>query len=286
MKITTALIDKLLQLRNGESLPASTLRGEWVDELIYDGVLISHSHGSRCTIIAPSPQHLEQALKHIDERLGNLEQMRTLMTKEISRADQASNSGNSKLVTIRSCPGFLINSYEQISCQLNGHEFTVHPQDGCFLFVANWQQFLIPEDVVVVGIENMENFRLIRQQKYLFSSSLPGKRLLFVSRYPQSTDLRLWLQTIPNEYIHFGDFDLAGIHIFLTEFYKYLGEKSKYLIPYDIEERLQHGSSERYNAQYQKFKNLTTESSSLQKLVDLINFYHRCYDQEGYIETK
>ena len=132
MKITTALIDKLLQLRNGESLPASTLRGEWVDELIYDGVLISHSHGSRCTIIAPSPQHLEQALKHIDERLGNLEQMRTLMTKEISRADQASNSGNSKLVTIRSCPGFLINSYEQISCQLNGHEFTVHPQDGCF----------------------------------------------------------------------------------------------------------------------------------------------------------
>ena len=34
MKITTALIDKLIRLRNGESLPASQLRGEWVDEML------------------------------------------------------------------------------------------------------------------------------------------------------------------------------------------------------------------------------------------------------------
>ena len=37
MKITTALIDKLIRLAGGESLPASQLRGEWVDELLREG---------------------------------------------------------------------------------------------------------------------------------------------------------------------------------------------------------------------------------------------------------
>ena len=129
----------------------------------------------------------------------------------------------------------------------------------------------------------MENFRLIRQQRALFEGTIGPARLLFVSRYPQSSDLRSWLQTIPNRYVHFGDFDLAGIRIFLSEFHAYLGERSSFFIPSDIEQRLPNGSSERYNAQYLKFKNIKTNIPYLQHLIDTINNYHRCYDQEGYI---
>ncbi|MCR5314631.1 MAG: hypothetical protein K6E52_01880, partial [Bacteroidaceae bacterium] len=82
---------------------------------------------------------------------------------------------------------------------------------------------------------------------------------------------------------HFGDFDLAGISIFLTEFHAYLGERSSFFIPSDIEQRLPNGSLERYNAQYPKFKNIRTNIPYLQHLIDTINNYHRCYDQEGYI---
>ena len=32
MKMTVALLDKLIRLRQGESLPASQLQGEWVNE--------------------------------------------------------------------------------------------------------------------------------------------------------------------------------------------------------------------------------------------------------------
>ena len=131
----------------------------------------------------------------------------------------------------------------------------------------------------------MENFRMIRQQRALFERTIGPGRLLFVSRYPQSSDLRSWLQAIPNEYIHFGDFDLAGIHIFLTEFHAYLGERSSFFIPSDIEQKLANGSLERYNAQYLKFKYLTTDIPLLQHLIDTINTYHRCYDQEGYINV-
>ena len=284
MKITASLIDKLIRLRNGERIPASQLRGEWVSELESDGVIVSTSHGSRRVLFVPQPEAFLQALSAFDERLSDLDLMRdTLQIGETSRSVQASATGNSKLVAVRSCPGFPINTYEPIACFLNGREMIVNPQEGSFMFISDWQSFTIPQDVVVVGIENMENFRKIHQQRALFDQTIGSARLLFVSRYPQSSDLRSWLQTIPNRYVHFGDFDLAGISIFLTEFHAYLGERSSFFIPSDIEQRLPNGSLERYNAQYPKFKNIRTNIPYLQHLIDTINNYHRCYDQEGYI---
>ena len=89
-----------------------------------------------------------------------------------SRASMAAETGNSKLVTVRSCPGFPVNSYAPITCLLRGEEFVVNPPEGSFVFIDDWQQFAIPKDVVVVGIENMENFRMIRRQRKLFASVL------------------------------------------------------------------------------------------------------------------
>lgn len=285
MKITASLIDKLLRLRNGESIPASLLRGEWVEELERDGVIVSTSRGSRRTIFAPQPEAFLHALSAFDERLADLDLMRdTLQTNEMPRSVQASATGNSKLLIVRSCPGFPVNSYEPIECWLNGEPFTVNPKEGSFLFVADWNTFMIPQNVIVVGIENMENFRKIRQQRKLFETELGRHQFLFVSRYPQSTDLRSWLIRLCNRYVHFGDFDLAGINIFLTEFYRFLGDRSTYLIPSDIGLRLANGSTTRYNEQYEKFHNICCDNRKIQLLIDLINKYHKGYDQEGYIE--
>ena len=154
------------------------------------------------------------------------------------------------------------------------------------MFIADWRQFTVPDDVVVVGIENMENFRLIRLQRLLFESVLGDVPLLFVSRYPQSVDLRSWLQDIPNRYVHFGDFDLAGVNIYLTEFKRYLEDRASLFVPPDIEERLRNGTQKRYDDQYQRFRDLRSEDSEVQALIDLINKYHRGYDQEGYIKSR
>ena len=285
MKITLTLIDKLLRLCDGETLPASQLRGEWVDEMLRDGILISTSHGSRRTIFAPDSDAFSKTLTVIDERFTNLQLLReTMLSEDASRSEQAYVTGNSKLVNVRSCPGFPVNSCEQIICKLHGRDFMLDPPEGSFVFISDWQSFSIPEDVLVVGIENMENFRMVRQQRELFEQVLGSCRFIFVSRYPQSTDLRSWLQTIPNCYVHFGDFDLSGIHIFLTEFRQYLGERATFFIPNDIEAHLKYGSIERYNDQYQCFHTLRSDIPQIQSLIDLINKHHRCYDQEGYIK--
>lgn len=288
MKVTKGLIDKLIALRDGESLPSSGLKGEWVEDLIRDGILVSSSRGSKRSLKAVDGESFTKAIARVDERFADLESFRDMLmggnsSGEALRASQASDSGNSKMKMRRSFPGFLVNSYEAIGAHLNGRSCVILPEEGSSMFVSDWERFVIPSDVIVVGIENPENFRFIRQQRQLFESCLPGKRLLFVSRYPQSSDLRNWLMGIGNPYVHFGDFDLAGIKIFLSEFHKYLPERSSFLIPLDIEERLKNGSTERFQGNYYENRNLSSDIPELQALIGLIMKFHKAYDQEGYI---
>lgn len=286
MRITSALIAKLQSLRAGNSLPISAMRGEWVDRLLREGALVTTSHGSRSVIRAANPSMLEHALASVDERLANLDDMAAALTDgDTSRADLAAVSGNSKLLAVRSCPGFMVNAYEPIQCTLSGEPYTLCPPEGACLFISDWRQFIPPANAIIVGIENMENFLQIRRQRALFEREI-GDRvpLLFVARYPQSTDLRQWLEQLPNRYVHFGDFDLAGVAIFLREFHRYLPARAKYLIPADIDERLAHGSRERYQQQYERFHTLTAAGDALlADLIATIHRYARAYDQEGYI---
>ena len=282
MKISKTLTNTLQQLIDGESVAASSLRKDFAETLLLEGLLTVQTHGSRRTFRAIDTIALKNFIQI------HYEELRTLGDNDLksytTRSEQAAETGNSKLVMVRSCPGFPVNSYEPITCSLSGNKFVINPPESSFVFIDNWQQFAIPERVIVVGIENMENFRMIRHQRKLFESVLGDVPLLFVSRYPQSKDLRNWLMGIPNKYVHFGDFDLAGIHIFLTEFYKYLGNRSEFLVPSDIEQRLAKGSPVRYNKQHGKYCALRTDIQYLQLLIDLINKYHRGYDQEGYID--
>lgn len=272
-----AISSSIKSLIAGNSVADSQISRRMLDELLANGLLIVITHGSRKSYQARDIEALKRFLIDKDETYRMIE-----VKDPESRASMAAETGNSKLVMVRSCPGFPVNSYDPIECLLNGDPFVVTPQEGSFLFVSNWKSFVVPEDVIVVGIENMENFRNIRQQRNLFETVLGMHRFIFVSRYPQSTDLRLWLQGIPNNYVHFGDFDFAGIQIYSSEIQKYLGERSSFFIPHDIEYRLKNGSRERYDSQY-KYSSINSSDTSLQSLIDLINKYHRCYDQEGYI---
>lgn len=77
---------------------------------------------------------------------------------------------------------------------------------------------------------------------------------------------------------------MAGIHIYQTEIFKYLGNRSSFFIPNDIEARIMKGNKDLYNKQYAKFVNMEICDERLGPLVNLIHQYHRVYEQEGYIE--
>ena len=263
----------------GDKIASSRIPKAMFETLLSEGLITVNVHGSRKSVRALVASRLKQFLIDNDEKFKILD-----VAGKNSRAGLASSTGNSKLVAVRSCPGFPVNSYEPIGCKLNGEAFVVYPADGSFTFICDWQSFSVPEDVIVVGIENVENFRQVKRQKYLFEECLGGNKLLFVSRYPQSTDLREWLKSIPNRYVHFGDFDLAGIKIFHTEYERHLGERASFLIPSDIEERIKNGSSKRYDDQLSHSRNISSKDPGVQALIDIINKYRKGYDQEGYID--
>lgn len=263
----------------GDKIASSRIPKAMLETLLSEGLIAVSVHGSRKSVRALDAGRLKQFLIDNDEKFRILD-----VEGKTSRAEQASSTGNSKLVSVRSCPGFPVNTYEPIECELNGETFVIHPANGSFTFICGWQSFSVPEDVIVVGIENMENFRLVQRQKYLFEECLGGNKLLFVSRYPQSTDLREWLKSIPNRYVHFGDFDLAGIKIFQTEFERHVGERASFMIPSDIEDRIKNGSSKRYDDQFSHSGNISSKDPGVQALIDIINKYRKGYDQEGYID--
>ncbi len=278
-----AISASIQALMAGEQVAGSKLNGNLLSELMAEGLLLVIARGSRKSYRARDIEALKRYLIDKDESFRMLE-----ANAADSRASMAAETGNSKLVSVRSCPGFPINSYEPIECSLHGKPFMVNPQEGSFLFVTDWETFVIPEELIVMGIENMENFRMIRKQRSFFEDYLKvhgmSGKILFVSRYPQSLDLRKWLTSIPNHYIHFGDYDLAGINIFLSEFQQYIGkDRSSFLIPDDIELRLKSGSKSRYDEQYNRFKDMKSDSQEIQHLIELIHQERKGYDQEGYI---
>lgn len=298
---------QILAMLNGDEVASSKLSHRMATLLQEEGFLFSKTNGSRCKY------RIDGALREgcrmfLVQQFGlkcSLEEFVELSSHSFSssisssfgrssssdlsttRAQMVGAMGDSKYHHIRTFRGFLVNSYSPIEASLNGQAFLVHPMEGSMTFINAPESFKIPKDVLIVGMENAENFMQIRKQKYLFDSLYPNKRILFVSRYPQNalSDLRGWLLRLPNHYIHFGDFDLAGIHIYLSEYYAYLGDRASFLIPGDIEERLREGNAGLYDQQYEKFKDMMVSDARVQPLVDMIHCYCRGYEQEGYIKV-
>lgn len=281
---------QILAMLDGQEVASSRLSRSMAGLLQQEGLLHSRVNGSRCKYRIDAVWR-DACRAFLSQQFGlrcSLEDYVGLSSHPMeSRAQAVSLVGDSKYRHVSTFHGFLVNSYTPVEATLNGHPFVVHPVEGSMTFISSPERFTIPIDVTVVGVENAENFMHIRQQSRLFHSLLPGKPLLFVSRYPQHAlaDLRSWLQRIPNPYVHFGDFDLAGIHIFLTEFYASLGNRASFLIPKDVEERLSNGNARLYDQQYSRFRDMKVTDARLQPLVDMIHRYGRGYEQEGYIEA-
>jgi len=283
------LIGAFLALRQGETVPFSRFPAAWVEEMLLEGGVTSIVRGSRKSLKVISRAAFDVYLRSKNLQPDRLEETAAVLSGGSLRSEQVQLLGDSKATAVRSCPGFPVNVIGPLSVRLGTRKILLCPCPGSFLYISDFQAFRIPSDAIVVGVENMENFRLPELQTAVWEEiqeqygegGVPP--LLLVSRYPQSRDLATWLQGIPNKYVHFGDFDLAGVNIYLTEFYARLGERAAFFVPGDIEERLSHGSRERYDTQFERFGKMEVPDLRLQPLVGLIHRHHRGYDQEGYI---
>ncbi len=277
-RFSVSIAEKINRMLNGEALASSALP-QWIaDELRQEGLLSVASQGSRKSYRVIDA---DACVRYIMSRYtggAELDQWINLAEQpEIDRSMLVRAVGNSKAIHLRTFRGFLVNCCEPIEAMMGERRFVLSPIEGIAVFIQHPSEFRIPTDVVIVGVENGESFSKIRRYRNLFNAD----KVLFASRYPQSADLRNWLMEISNPYIHFGDFDLAGIRIYLSEIYNYLGTRASFYIPDDIEERLRSGNSELYDRQYARYKDMRVTDPRLLPLVEMIHSYRKVYEQEG-----
>jgi hypothetical protein len=278
--LKVGLAEKLLRLLEGEKIPSSQMKYLEVKELLAENILTEIRQGRMKSVYQlRNPQRF---YTYLSTRFGIHDlyvYVDALKKEEITKSELALASSDSKARTVRSFKGFLINSYEPISATLNKEPVVIHPAPGTFRFIYDFEAFTIDKDITIVGIENAENFRHIEKQQYLFEQIKP----LFVSRYPQSQykDLIRWLQTIDNPYLHFGDFDLAGIRIFLFEYFQRLGNRATFFIPPDIESLIErYGNPRRYDNQMPHFDAKGIVDEKLLELIRIIHLHKKGVDQE------
>ena len=274
MKLTLKIANLLERLIEGEAIPYSTAKSKLIDVLVAEHILFKKGkHRKTLELVNEKALHLYLAnqlqIQNLQDYISALE------NKHSTRAEFVKVTTDSKHSKERAFKGFLVNSYNEIQAELNDEKIIIHPNLGSFTFK-------IPKEITVVGVENAKNFRQIQEQNYLFKNITP----LFISRYPQNQnkDFIKWMTSIPNKYLHFGDFDLAGIGIYLNEYKRHLSEKAGFFIPPNIKDDIRkNGNRKRFNIQKQNFKIEEIQEPDLLDLIAIINTEKKGLDQEYFI---
>lgn len=277
--IPLSVSEKLLRLAGGEQLPASAFKHSIVEALIDDGIILERISGrTKKTLYIADADGLHTWL-YSRHGINNLaDYIRVLKDDSSKRADLIQVSNDSKTQNRRSYKGFLVNSYLPIQTMLNGNLHFIDLPAGAFEFIYDLEHFVPAADVTIVGIENMESFRHIDKLVHLFHGIKP----LFVCRYPQqqAKDLITWLTAIPNDYLHFGDYDLAGINIYMNEYKKHLLARASFFIPGNIGELIaRYGNPKLYDKQ--KLAAAAITEQNIAALIDLIHLHKKGLEQEA-----
>jgi hypothetical protein len=284
-KITLSFARLLKSVMEGEVNAASFSSNKKLLELfLEDAVLDFRLIGNQQKkILCPDTHNLAKYLQNkfgiqaLDEYIDYLEK------DDVQRSDAARVVGDTKFRKTSVFAGFLVNCYEELNCILHSEPFAVKPATGAFTFISGYKYFQIPDDVTVVVVEGHENFREIARQQYLFESMKP----LFVWRYQNSNAIADWLKLIPNQYIHFGDYDPKGIHIYLSEFKSKLGDaRGRFFVPPNIEATLvEHGEKDLYEKQKNFIPIIENATDpEVVSLIKMIVMYKKALEQEIFIK--
>jgi hypothetical protein len=270
----------------GEPVNYGSFRGvnrKLLMQFVNDGALDYITIGSQQKKVrCADGQNLRSYLHHKFE-IPSLDNYISFYEKEeTTRGEAVKATSDSKFRKIKVLEGFLVNSFEKIDAHLNGRRLRLVPEQGTFTFIHDFQNFVIPEDVTVVGVEGHENFKTIASQRHLFA----GLKALFLWRYQNSTSIARWLNLIPNPYLHFGDVDPKGLHIYISEFRNKIGaNRCKFLIPEDLDALMfTSGKSELYNDQIERLKEFDFDSvPEIAEALRIIRKYRKGLAQEALI---
>ena len=188
----------------------------------------------------------------------------------LSRDEIAANYSDTKRIESKSFNGLMVSILSKLEVKYNGKKRHFYPMEGTGLFIHYTSKLELDDDIIIVGVENPQVVWYINKYRHLFSEN---KSYLFLSLSEYKTSYQYkWLESFQGEYIHFGDFDLAGISIYLNTIVPKLKncKSHSFLIPDDIYTIIK---KKNYKKDYSnQIKYLNIESQDESKLQELISF--------------
>lgn len=186
------------------------------------------------------------------------------------------NNFSTKAKVSKSQKGLYISSLEKIDIKLDDEVVTITPQNGMGYFFFHTQKIDLFEDTVIVGVENYQVVWFAKKYQKFFQD----KKVLFVVT---ESYFFQWIEDKENEYIHFGDYDLAGINIYLNTVVPRLKKAKKHsmFIPKNIESLMKKSKNSELYKDQQQYKNLHTSDENINALIKIIHKYKSGLEQEG-----
>jgi len=268
----------LLRLQNGELLNASEIASkDLLKQYCEDRVIqIKPAGGRRVSYFCLEPILLQNYLRAQNDILS-LENYVMEFETELSDGESSLFASRStKTFRGKSLQGFFIRAF---NTEIVVSGITLQPvPHGIELFIHQPEKLQISHTALIVGIENPECFLKFEKLSHLF----PQRELIIIMRYLSNSPNK-WLQTIMNNYLHFGDFDPAGLHIYIREYRNQLPTiRCSFFIPPNIEELInQFGVPSLYDQQIHLLKNIDFKLyPEVKKLIDLLNKHRKGLEQE------
>jgi len=198
-----------------------------------------------------------------------------IFEKNPTRATIQKLENNTKARKSQSLKGLYISSLQAVDIEVDSKKFIISPLDGMGYFFFHTQNVVVDKNIIIVGVENYQVVWFANK----YEQFVKDKNLLFVMITPFIYE---WLDGLENEYIHFGDYDLEGINIYINKIIPKLSSAKNYsmFIPENIEILIKNGSSELFKQQ-RELQNMVIEDERVKELEKLIRKYKKCYEQEG-----
>jgi len=199
----------------------------------------------------------------------------------MSRDKIAAHYSDTKRVESKSFNGLMVSTLERLEVKYNATKQYLYPMEGTGLFIHYTSKLELDDDVILVGVENPQVVWYIDKYRHLFNEN---KRYLFlcISEYKTSYQYK-WIESFKGEYLHFGDFDLAGINIYLNTIIPRLKncKSYSYLIPDDIYTILKDKKYKKDYSRQTKYLNIESHNDqNLQKLISFIKKNKLTLEQE------
>lgn len=199
-----------------------------------------------------------------------------ILTKDVSRDKIQQWTKSSKTKSSKSLKGLYLSSLKNLDIKINDEVVTLVPTNGLGYFCFYTEKIEISKETVIVGVENYQVIWFAKRYREFFEK----ENILFVVRNPY---MREWIETLENEYIHFGDYDLAGINIYINEIIPRLkkSKKSSMFIPSNIESLIyKYGDVELFEKQ-KRYLEIDVRDKDVYELKEIIRKHKKGLEQEG-----